>query len=216
MEYDIFACIQLASLYPYTAWFLIEDFNLKALPFTVTKMTKLDVGCGNLQSHTARGDINLDLDPNPANHPPNFVPGDVQNLPFENEQFENVTFFEVIEHVDNPKRALQEIHRVLKSGGVVEISTPNPTHWRKLLRHLLHMRCTVWVDHIYLWSREELENLLRFTGFKVEEVDYKVVWARQRFDKKLHRWIDVLVHKFSLCHALTGRCLYVKARKVNK
>src|SRR3972149_415699 len=132
-------------------------------------MTSLDIGCGNMTSHTARGDINLDLDPNPAIMPPNFVPGDAHNLPFLNEQFENITFFEVIEHVENPKRCLQEIWRVLKPTGTVEISTPNPTHWRKLLRYLLHMRCTVWVDHIYVWSREELGNLLRQCGFKIEK-----------------------------------------------
>ena len=176
-------------------------------------MTSLDIGCGNLTSHTARGNINLDLDPNPAVKPPNFVPADAHSLPFENEQFEHVTFLEVIEHVDNPKRCLQEIWRVLKKQGTVEISTPNPTHWRKLLRYLLHMKLAVWRDHIYLWSLAELSNLLRQCNFKIEKVDYVVVWERQKFDKKSHRWIDRIVHKLSLCHALTGRCLYVKARK---
>jgi len=177
-------------------------------------MTSLDIGCGNLTSHTARGDVNLDLDPNPAIRPPNFVPGDAHNLPFENEHFTHISFLEVIEHVENPSRCLREIWRVLKPDGTLEVSTPNPTHWRRLLRHLLHMRLAVWKDHISLWGREELENLLESCGFKIEETDFVVVPERQKYEKLSHRHIDTWVHRLSLCHALTGRSVRIIARKI--
>ena len=121
-------------------------------------MTSLDIGCGNLNSHKARGDINLDLDPCPINRPENFVPGDAHNLPFEPETFEHVKFFEVIEHVENPTRCIREIWRVLKPDGVVEVSTPNLTQWRRLLRLLLHVKVAPWREHIAAWGAAELKN----------------------------------------------------------
>jgi 2-polyprenyl-3-methyl-5-hydroxy-6-metoxy-1,4-benzoquinol methylase len=177
-------------------------------------LTTLDVGCGSLGSHTARGDVCLDLEPNPVNRPEHFVPGDAHNLPFEGEQFEDVNFFEVIEHVEQPVRCLREIWRVLKPHGMLRVSTPNPTHWRIILRHLLHIRVKVWEDHIYLWSREELENLLRKCGFQVVKAEYILDRDRERYEKGTHRLPDRIMHMFSLCHALTGRSVYIEALKI--
>ena len=176
-------------------------------------MTTLDIGSGSLASHTARGDVNLDLEPNPVNRPPNFRQGDAHNLPFDNEQFEHITFLEVIEHVENPSKCLREIWRVLKPAGTMEVSTPNPTHWRVLLRHLLHIRVKVCDDHINLWSREELENLLCLCGFTIEKAEYILDSDREKFEKWTHRYADRWMHRLSLCHALTGRSVNILARK---
>jgi len=67
--------------------------------------------------------INLDID---AQVKPDVV-GDARNLPFRSEVFGLIYFTDVIEH--NPKedevRVLNEIHRVLKSCGLLIFSTPN-------------------------------------------------------------------------------------------
>lgn len=42
----------------------------------------------------------------------------MQNLPFKNEIFDFVISDQVIEHLENPKQAIQESHRVLKKGGI--------------------------------------------------------------------------------------------------
>jgi SAM-dependent methyltransferase len=178
------------------------------------KEETLDIGCGSLGSHKARGTVNLDLNPNPAIKPPNFVPGNANNLPFMNEQFEHVLFLEIIEHVENPTKCLREAHRVLKQNGTIEVSTPNPTHWRILLRHLLHVKYVPWREHIAMWGIPELTNLLRDCGFKVVEEDYVLDGDREKHEKMLHRVPDYIVHKLSLCHALTGRSVWVKAVKV--
>ncbi|OGQ05105.1 MAG: hypothetical protein A2W61_03220 [Deltaproteobacteria bacterium RIFCSPLOWO2_01_44_7] len=47
-------------------------------------------------------------------------------LPFPSHSFDFVTMFDVIEHMDNYGDNLREIFRVLKPGGVVFISYPNP------------------------------------------------------------------------------------------
>ena len=44
---------------------------------------------------------------------------DMQNLPFKNDTFEFVISDQVIEHVQNPAKAIYESYRVLKKGGTV-------------------------------------------------------------------------------------------------
>lgn len=52
--------------------------------------------------------------------------GDLRELPFEDDRFDVAVCFEAIEHVDEPDRALAELRRVLRSDGVLILSTPNP------------------------------------------------------------------------------------------
>jgi len=50
---------------------------------------------------------------------------DVQSLGFADESFDVATSFEVIEHLPDVRRYLDEIHRVLRPGGQFIVSTPN-------------------------------------------------------------------------------------------
>jgi SAM-dependent methyltransferase len=45
-------------------------------------------------------------------------------LPFDNENFDNVFFFQVLEHHKDPQTLFKEVNRVLKSGGQVAFSVP--------------------------------------------------------------------------------------------
>ncbi len=47
-----------------------------------------------------------------------FVVGDAEKLPFPNSSFDIVTSFGLLEHFDNPKKAISEMIRVLKPGGL--------------------------------------------------------------------------------------------------
>jgi SAM-dependent methyltransferase len=53
------------------------------------------------------------------------VRGDVRELPFDDASYEVVVCFEVIEHVDRQRAALDELKRVLRPEGVLLISSPN-------------------------------------------------------------------------------------------
>ncbi len=59
-----------------------------------------------------------------------FLRADLHALPFADSAFDLVTCFEVIEHVADPHRALDELHRVVTSTGVVLVSSPNPRVYR--------------------------------------------------------------------------------------
>ena len=51
--------------------------------------------------------------------------GDAMNLAFEDASYDFVFSYHALEHIQDPLRALQEMHRVLKTGGGYWIGTPN-------------------------------------------------------------------------------------------
>ena len=58
-------------------------------------------------------------------HEPILTKGSAYDLPFEDERFETILMTEVIEHLDDPERALSEVNRVLQPGGMFLVTTPN-------------------------------------------------------------------------------------------
>ena len=74
---------------------------------------------------------NLDLNPQYAQVPCNqqqrvcFVCGDATALPFENQSFDAVTMFDLLEHVPDHQKAVTEALRVLRPDGFLLMSTPN-------------------------------------------------------------------------------------------
>lgn len=49
----------------------------------------------------------------------------LEKLPFKDDNFDAITALEVIEHVRDEKKSVSEIHRVLKKGGTLVLTTPN-------------------------------------------------------------------------------------------
>jgi SAM-dependent methyltransferase len=86
-----------------------------------TEATTLDLGCGaGPYADYFPHRIGFDVQPGPAVH----IVGDAHDLgTFEDEQFECVLCSEVLEHLHTPTRAIDEIHRVLKPGGRLILTT---------------------------------------------------------------------------------------------
>jgi SAM-dependent methyltransferase len=59
-----------------------------------------------------------------------------EDLPYADASFDVVTATEVIEHLEDFRRIVREIHRVLKPGGVCVLSTPNVLNLNSRLRFL--------------------------------------------------------------------------------
>jgi 2-polyprenyl-3-methyl-5-hydroxy-6-metoxy-1,4-benzoquinol methylase len=81
--------------------------------------------------------------------PPLTAQGSAYQLPFEDTSFDCVLLTEMIEHVSDPARVLQETKRVLRPRGVVVISTP--------CRQGRHMRDPL---HFCEYSPEELQQMV--------------------------------------------------------
>ena len=69
----------------------------------------------------------------------NVVQANGQKLPFPDESFDVIVTFDVIEHVWDAQAYLNEVSRVLRSGGVLLVSTPQA-------KSRLHMGQTTWND----------------------------------------------------------------------
>ena len=78
-----------------------------------------------------------------------FVEATVPPLPFEDEMFDYVVSFQVIEHIKHDKRLVSEVMRVLRPGGKFIVSTPNKP--MSLTRNPWHVRD---------YTAEELSQLL--------------------------------------------------------
>jgi 2-polyprenyl-3-methyl-5-hydroxy-6-metoxy-1,4-benzoquinol methylase len=87
-------------------------------------------------------------------------------------QFDVVTLFDVIEHVEQPLALLKSIHEVVKSGGRLVINTPNRTR-----RPNFHEPFDFPPHHISWWSPEAMRNILRNSGFIAEEVTTYTGWG---------------------------------------
>jgi SAM-dependent methyltransferase len=74
-------------------------------------------------------DLNFEMGKQPRRARAFFVCGDACSLPFENESFDVVTLFDVLEHIGDDRSAAQEALRVVRSGGHVLVSTPK-ADWR--------------------------------------------------------------------------------------
>lgn len=83
----------------------------------------LDIGSKNRRYDYLMKETPIAIDLN-ENKDKNVLMGDVQNLSFEDSSFDNVICLEVLEYVDEPKRALSEIFRVLKKDGILILSVP--------------------------------------------------------------------------------------------
>jgi len=60
-----------------------------------------------------------------------------ENLPFSDCSFELVTFTEVVEHLEHYRHTLRDIHRVLKPGGTLVLTTPNILNLQSRIRFLI-------------------------------------------------------------------------------
>lgn len=147
----------------------------------------LDVGCGygfflELAREAGWEAIGVDLDPRAVAYAKdhlrvNAFEGDLRDLRFPGGSFDLVTLWNVLDYVPDPLDLLEEVHRLLKSGGRIFIRTPN------VVWHLLNCRLTgllkrlgwgavfderpytIFVFHLTNFSRSTLRLLIERAGF---------------------------------------------------
>jgi SAM-dependent methyltransferase len=86
----------------------------------------LDVGCGRKpykDTYFSGATSYIGVDHLTENSQPDIV-ASALDLPFDDKSFDTVVSTEVLEHVPDPSHALRQMHRVLKPGGYLILSTP--------------------------------------------------------------------------------------------
>lgn len=87
--------------------------------------------------------------------------------------FKAITFFHLLEHVQDPAALLDKIHQALAPGGKILLRVPNPKSWQA---RLLGWRWKGWEipRHLTLFSPRAMFTLLEHKGF---EVDRSSTWT---------------------------------------
>jgi len=89
----------------------------------------LDIGCG---CHPIKGAVHLDMREVPHAE---VIHDFNKKLPFEDATFDVVYLFDAVEHADNVLELMEEVYRILKPEGLVEMRTSyylNPLSWRDI------------------------------------------------------------------------------------
>lgn len=109
----------------------------------------------------------------------NLTRGTIYNLPYQDGYFDKIYCSEVLEHIRDDTKAMNELSRVLKKDGLLVITVPNhnyPLLWDPINKVL--EKCTrrhiksgfwagIWNMHLRLYSVSEITNLIQNAGFKV-------------------------------------------------
>jgi ubiquinone/menaquinone biosynthesis C-methylase UbiE len=108
------------------------------------------------------------------------VQGGLEDLPFQPGFFDRVYASSVIWRVDNVAKAVKEMHRVTRRGGMVVFDTLNPLHITPAASHLYH-----WALVTFLRKPKALANvllppwkwqrLLRQLGFEVKSQGFFIL-----------------------------------------
>ena len=114
-------------------------------------------------------------------------------LPYASESFLLVTCLELIEHVARSEELLGEIHRVLRPGGYLLLSTPNFSFLNNRLHYFFGAPpCNEGV-HLRFLVKSRLESALERTMFKViERNSYGVIPLASTLTTRLFRRKAVL------------------------
>nr|WP_142785404.1 class I SAM-dependent methyltransferase [Changchengzhania lutea] len=120
---------------------------------------------------------NLNYTTTDLNSPLADVKADICNLPFENNTFDVILCNHVLEHIPDDTKAMQELYRVMRPGGIGIFQIP-----QDLNRQLTFEDNTITdkierakifgqYDHVRIYGLDYFDKL-RAIGFRVEEVDY--------------------------------------------
>lgn len=136
----------------------------------------LDIGCGLCESlgyHLARGceaygvEVDANVSQIAKRHQLNVHCGQFDAALYEPASFDVVTLDQVVEHLTNPVQTLAAISRILKSGGRLIISTPNPDGWgsRVFGARWIHWHVPY---HLHFFSGRSMAMTAALTGYSVE------------------------------------------------
>ncbi len=137
----------------------------------------LDFGCGNggfLRGLRKKGiiknSVGVELDKEARNHLLNEEMAVYEKLEDIDQtiKFDVVTMFQVIEHLEEPHKIINDIKSRLADGGLLIIETPNA---EDVLISKYHsksfMDFTFWSEHLFLYNSCSLERLMKDCGFLV-------------------------------------------------
>jgi len=155
----------------------------------------------------------------------NFIIYDGLRLPFDNDFFDHIVSFSVLEHVSFPDKLLNEIFRVLKPGGKFLLTLPNkyyPKETHTLAYFVSYMPKKIADIYLKLLKRSPLkdDNLHFYSYFDIlkmlKKTDYKYELVYKELDKtsKIKKTLILVLKKFNIHYtALLRQLIFVVQKK---
>ena len=115
------------------------------------------------------------------------VKADICNLPFKDDAFDIIFCNHVLEHIEDDKKAMQELYRVLKKGGFGIFQIPQDysrettyedfsiTSPEERAKHFGQY------DHVRVYGSDYFDRL-RSVGFNVKEINYSTKLSEKKVD----------------------------------
>lgn len=140
---------------------------------------------------------------------------------YKDECFDVVTMFEVLEHIETPRKFLGNIGRVLKNDGYLTCSIPNASFQILKARIFKHLRVRKEAflgpgEHVVHYTKSTIRNLLNDMGFSILKLENaRMVLGPKTSDFGLlkipYQWLSDII--FKLTGVCVGRGLFVIAKK---
>ena len=131
------------------------------------------------------------------------------NLP----EFDMITLFEEIEHLDNPREFVQNVAKLVKTDGMIVLSTPSR---ERIVADLLPGDYPP--QHLTRWNEAAISNLFKDTGFKVSKVCYvdQFRLLLESFASRLRFRMMPKVGRFAQehTHPVTGRSAVIVEKNI--
>ncbi len=131
---------------------------------------------------------NLDYTTTDLNSPLADVKADICNLPFADNSYDTILCNHVLEHIPDDTKAMYELYRVLKPGGIGIFQIPQDLtreftfEDNSITDKKERARIFGQYDHVRVYGRDYF-NKLRSIGFKVDEVDYTAKLSQEEIIK---------------------------------
>ncbi|MFD0989719.1 class I SAM-dependent methyltransferase [Mariniflexile jejuense] len=116
------------------------------------------------------------------------VKADICNLPFKDNTYDIILCNHVLEHIPNDTKAMQELYRVMKVGGMGIFQIPQDLNRATTFEDNTitnkKERAKVFgqYDHVRVYGRDYFDKL-RSIGFKVDAVDYTATLSEEAIKK---------------------------------
>ncbi|OEK09069.1 SAM-dependent methyltransferase [Flavivirga aquatica] len=116
------------------------------------------------------------------------IKADICNLPFEDNSYDVILCNHVLEHIPDDAKAMQELYRILKPGGMGIFQIPQDLNRAitfeddSITDKKERAEIFGQYDHVRVYGRDYF-NKLRNIGFKVEEVDYTATLSNEEITK---------------------------------
>jgi 2-polyprenyl-3-methyl-5-hydroxy-6-metoxy-1,4-benzoquinol methylase len=145
----------------------------------------------------------------------------IHDVKFQDNFFDVITLWDVIEHLSDLEGIFTEFRRILKKDGLLIIRTPNKNSIFHILANLSYalsfktvtfpIKTMYHPDHLYYFSRQTLNKTLNKNGFKIK----KLIMTDQTTMYSKNKFMKLIIWPIRLIGILLGRqhSLLVMAKK---